>query len=317
MSTGATLLNGVRDWLRVTFTQNDNRVWPDPEEQLTYQPYTTSFDREVRIEDVAQFAATDPRSFSNIHKSLLAAFHAGKQRLDDSSMLSEALRSCGDLLNGGDIQFAATILIDQSGSLRDDGKATLSALTADSAARFFLTLGFAVEVLGFTTRSWRGGHSRHSWIAAGKPRYPGRLCDLLHIIYRAADDPSREPPDTIAEVLQPNWLKENVDGEALLWAAQRFRGRPQGARILLVISDGAPVDDSTLMQNGPSYLYRHWEETITAIQASGDLQLGAVGIAYEVPNYPAMIWVQNVDDIQAKLPNFLKSLVEMAAKDCQ
>jgi cobaltochelatase CobT subunit len=307
------LLQSVGDWWRIYRARDDRRPMLDPPKPLPYRPYTTSFDREVRIEDISEVATPDPRMEAHLHRSALAAYATGRQTLATAkSAWTDAFSEAQKLISKDRDRVVVSILVDQSGSLKTEGKSVLTALSADWAAKFFLDLGCAVEVLCFTTRSWRGGRSRDEWIRAGRPRYPGRLCDLLHIIYRAADDPSVSPPDTIAEILRPEWLKENVDGEALLWAAGRLRRLPQNVKLLLVISDGAPVDDSTLIQNGPGCLYAHLRETIQSFGSHRDIALGAVGIHYEIAAdlYPDWVQLASVEDIGVKLPDFMKSLIE-------
>ena len=152
-----------------------------------------------------------------------------------------------------------TLLIDNSGSMRGR-PITVAAMSADILARTLERCGVKVEVLGFTTRMWKGGQSRERWIAAGKPANPGRLNDLRHIIYKAADAPWRRARKSLGLMLREGILKENIDGEALLWAHNRLVVRGEQRKILMVISDGAPVDDSTLSVNPGNYLERHLRE---------------------------------------------------------
>ncbi|MBB6483030.1 cobaltochelatase CobT-related protein [Rhizobium lusitanum] len=177
-----------------------------------------------------------------------------------------------------------SILVDHSGSMRGQS-ILLAAATIDVATDFLVHLGCKVEVLGFTTTSWKGGQSRKHWLSE-RPRRakPGRLCDLLHIIYRAAD--SNFPhAGYLKPMLRPDLLKENVDGEALQWAAKRLYARPETRKLLLVISDGAPVDDSTLNENDPLFLSRHLTEVIGTIETESVIQLAAIGINYSVNRY--------------------------------
>jgi cobaltochelatase CobT len=154
-----------------------------------------------------------------------------------------------------------TLLIDNSGSMRGR-PITVAAMSGDILARTLERCGVKVEILGFTTRMWKGGQSRERWIAAGKPAGPGRLNDLRHIVYKAADAPWRRARKNLGLMLREGILKENIDGEALLWAHNRLIARPEQRRILMVISDGAPVDDSTLSVNPGNYLERHLREVI-------------------------------------------------------
>jgi cobaltochelatase CobT len=142
-----------------------------------------------------------------------------------------------------------------------------------------------VEILGFTTRAWKGGQSREKWIASGKPVNPGRLNDLRHIIYKSADAPWRRARKNLGLMLREGLLKENIDGEALQWAYNRLMGRSEQRRILMVISDGAPVDDSTLSINSGNYLEQHLREVIKSIESSGTVELIAIGIGHDVTRY--------------------------------
>jgi cobaltochelatase CobT len=177
-----------------------------------------------------------------------------------------------------------TLLIDNSGSMRGR-PITVAAMSADILARTLERCGVKVEVLGFTTRMWKGGQSRERWIAAGKPANPGRLNDLRHIVYKAADAPWRRARKSLGLMLREGILKENIDGEALLWAHSRLIGRSEQRRVLMVISDGAPVDDSTLSVNPGNYLERHLREVIQWIQTQSPIQLVAIGIGHDVTRY--------------------------------
>jgi cobaltochelatase CobT len=177
-----------------------------------------------------------------------------------------------------------TLLIDNSGSMRGR-PITVAAMCADILARTLERCGVKVEILGFTTRMWKGGQSRERWIAAGKPPSPGRLNDLRHIIYKPADAPWRRARKSLGLMLREGILKENIDGEALLWAHNRLIGRPEQRRILMVISDGAPVDDSTLSVNPGNYLERHLREAINYIETRSPVNLIAIGIGHDVTRY--------------------------------
>jgi cobaltochelatase CobT len=177
-----------------------------------------------------------------------------------------------------------TLLIDNSGSMRGR-PITVAALSGDILARTLERCGVKVEVLGFTTRAWKGGQSREQWLADGKPSNPGRLNDLRHIIYKSADAPWRRARKNLGLMLREGLLKENIDGEALTWAYERLLARPEQRRILMVISDGAPVDDSTLSVNQGNYLERHLHETIARIESDGVAELLAIGIGHDVSRY--------------------------------
>ena len=177
-----------------------------------------------------------------------------------------------------------TLLIDNSGSMRGR-PITVAAMCGDILARTLERCGVKVEILGFTTRAWKGGQSRERWIAAGKPPAPGRLNDLRHIIYKAADQPWRRARKNLGLMLREGLLKENIDGEALQWAYSRLATRPERRKILMVISDGAPVDDSTLSANSGNYLERHLRSVIHDIESYGLVELIAIGIGHDVTRY--------------------------------
>ncbi len=177
-----------------------------------------------------------------------------------------------------------TLLIDNSGSMRGR-PITVAAMCGDILARTLERCSVKVEILGFTTRAWKGGQSRERWVADGKPRNPGRLNDLRHIVYKPADAPWRRARKNLGLMLREGLLKENIDGEALLWAYRRLTSRPERRRILMVISDGAPVDDSTLSVNPGNYLERHLREVIREIESRDFVELIAIGIGHDVTRY--------------------------------
>jgi cobaltochelatase CobT len=177
-----------------------------------------------------------------------------------------------------------TLLIDNSGSMRGR-PITVAAMCGDILARTLERCAVKVEVLGFTTRAWKGGQSREKWVQDGKPRNPGRLNDLRHIIYKAADAPWRRARKNLGLMLREGLLKENIDGEALLWAYRRLIARSEHRRILMVISDGAPVDDSTLSVNPGNYLEKHLREVIKEIETRDQVELIAIGIGHDVTRY--------------------------------
>lgn len=177
-----------------------------------------------------------------------------------------------------------TLLIDNSGSMRGR-PITVAATCADILARTLERCGVKVELLGFTTRAWKGGLSREAWLQSGKPANPGRLNDLRHIIYKAADAPWRRARKNLGLMMREGLLKENIDGEALDWAHKRLLGRSEQRKILMVISDGAPVDDSTLSVNAGSYLERHLRHVIAEIETRSPVELIAIGIGHDVTRY--------------------------------
>jgi cobaltochelatase CobT len=177
-----------------------------------------------------------------------------------------------------------TLLLDNSGSMRGR-PITVAATCADILARTLERCGVKVEILGFTTRAWKGGQSRESWLAAGKPANPGRLNDLRHIIYKSADAPWRRARKNLGLMMREGLLKENIDGEALNWAHQRLLARSEQRKILMMISDGAPVDDSTLSVNPGNYLERHLRWIIEDIETRSPVELIAIGIGHDVTRY--------------------------------
>src|SRR5229473_203127 len=177
-----------------------------------------------------------------------------------------------------------TLLLDNSGSMRGR-PITVAATCADILARTLERCGVKVEILGFTTRAWKGGQSREAWLAAGKPPNPGRLNDLRHIIYKSADAPWRRARKNLGLMMREGLLKENIDGEALDWAHKRLLGRAEQRKILMMISDGAPVDDSTLSVNPGNYLERHLRYIIEEIETRSPVELIAIGIGHDVTRY--------------------------------
>jgi cobaltochelatase CobT len=188
-----------------------------------------------------------------------------------------------------DIEFrdtVVTLLIDNSGSMRGR-PISIAAICADILARTLERCGVKTEILGFTTRAWKGGMTREEWLAAGRPAKPGRLNDLRHIIYKQADAPWRRARKNLGLMMREGLLKENIDGEALVWAHDRLMSRREERRILMVISDGAPVDDSTLSVNTGNYLERHLRQVIKQIETRSPVELIAVGIGHDVTRYYA------------------------------
>lgn len=177
-----------------------------------------------------------------------------------------------------------TLLIDNSGSMRGR-PISIAAISADILARTLERCGVKTEILGFTTRTWKGGQSREDWLAAGRPAHPGRLNDLRHIIYKPADEPYRRARKSLGLMMREGLLKENIDGEALTWAHHRIISRPEERKILMAISDGAPVDDSTLSVNHGAYLDQHLRQVIEWIENRSPVELCAIGIGHDVTRY--------------------------------
>ncbi|WP_337182082.1 cobaltochelatase subunit CobT [Shinella sp.] len=201
-----------------------------------------------------------------------------------------------------------TLLIDNSGSMRGR-PITVAATCADILARTLERCGVKVEILGFTTKAWKGGQSREKWLASGKPQSPGRLNDLRHIIYKAADAPWRRARRNLGLMMREGLLKENIDGEALIWAHDRLLARPEQRRILMMISDGAPVDDSTLSVNPGNYLERHLRAVIEQIETRSPVELLAIGIGHDVTRYyRRAVTIVDADELAGAMTEQLASL---------
>ena len=186
-----------------------------------------------------------------------------------------------------DLEFKDTIvtlLIDNSGSMRGR-PITIAALCADILSRTLERCSVKVEVLGFTTKNWKGGKSREAWTKNDKPKNPGRLNDLRHIIYKGADTHWRQAKNNIGLMLKEGLLKENIDGEAISWAFNRIKKRKEERKILMVISDGAPVDDSTLSVNSGDFLEKHLKKIVKFIETKSDVEILAIGIGHDVSRY--------------------------------
>ncbi|WP_086635388.1 cobaltochelatase subunit CobT [Acetobacter sp. DsW_059] len=285
---------------------------PSDDTPPPYKAYTTQFDEEVPAESLC-----DPQELTRLRRQLdqqLTTLQGVVSRLANKlqrKLMAQQTRSWQfdmeeGLLDAGrlsriivnpmlslsykqekDTEFrdtAVTLLIDNSGSMRGR-PISVAASCGDILARTLERCGVKVEILGFTTRAWKGGQGREKWIQNGKPEQPGRLNDLRHIIYKAADMPWRRARANMGLMLREGLLKENIDGEALLWAYRRLRARPEARKILMVISDGAPVDDSTLSANPPSYLEDHLREVIHMIENRTPVELSAIGIGHDVGRY--------------------------------
>ncbi|NYZ14688.1 cobaltochelatase subunit CobT [Azospirillum sp. RWY-5-1] len=203
-----------------------------------------------------------------------------------------------------------SLLIDNSGSMRGR-PISIAAMSADILARTLERCAVKVEILGFTTRAWKGGQARERWIQAGKPANPGRLNDLRHIVYKSADAPWRRARKNLGLMLREGILKENIDGEALLWAHNRLIARSEQRRILMVISDGAPVDDSTLSVNSGNYLERHLRRVIEEIETRSPVELVAIGIGHDVTRYyRRAVTIVDVEQLGGTVMNKLAELFE-------
>jgi cobaltochelatase CobT len=203
-----------------------------------------------------------------------------------------------------------TLLIDNSGSMRGR-PISIAAICGDILSRTLERCGVRVEILGFTTKAWKGGKSRIEWTENGKPDNPGRLNDLRHIIYKSADSPLRRSRNNLGLMLREGLLKENIDGESLLWAHNRLIGRPEERRILMVISDGAPVDDSTLSSNSANYLEDHLRHVIEVIETRSPVKLLAIGIGHDVTRYyKNAITIMDADQLGGAITEQLALLFE-------
>ncbi|MEQ7873731.1 cobaltochelatase subunit CobT [Sphingomonas sp. ASV193] len=213
-----------------------------------------------------------------------------EEGLLDAARLARVVTSPGHSLSykvERDTEFKDTVvslLIDNSGSMRGR-PISIAATSADILARTLERCGVATEILGFTTRAWKGGQAKEAWLGAGRPLHPGRLNDLRHIVYKRADQPYRHARKSLGLMMREGLLKENIDGEALLWAHNRLAARPEERRILMVISDGAPVDDSTASANDGGYLERHLGQVIDWIESRSSVELVAIGIGHDVTRY--------------------------------
>jgi cobaltochelatase CobT len=207
-----------------------------------------------------------------------------------------------------------TLLLDNSGSMR--GRPIMvAAVCADILARTLERCGVKVEILGFTTRAWKGGQAREAWISAGKPANPGRLNDLRHIIYKSADAPWRRAKKNLGLMMREGLLKENIDGEALTWAHDRLKARPEARQILMVISDGSPVDDSTQSANAALYLDKHLRQVIEEIETRSPVELIAIGIGHDVTRwYRRAVTIVDVEQLGGVMIEKLAELFDAEPK---
>ncbi|CAM4246442.1 Cobaltochelatase subunit CobT [Novosphingobium lubricantis] len=289
-----------------------NRPWTDLPENFDYNAYTDKFDEVVAATDLCDddeltrlrayldtqlkgLQGVVTRLANRLQRRLMAQQNRSwdfdqEEGLLDAARLARVVISPGHSLSykvERDVEFKDTIvtlLIDNSGSMRGR-PISIAAISADILARTLERCGVKTEILGFTTRAWKGGQSREAWLAGGKPAQPGRLNDLRHIVYKKADEPWRRARRNLGLMMREGLLKENIDGEALLWAHSRLLARPEDRRILMVISDGAPVDDSTLSVNNAGYLEQHLRKVIDWIEKQSPVQLVAIGIGHDVTRY--------------------------------
>ena len=203
-----------------------------------------------------------------------------------------------------------TLLLDNSGSMRGR-PISIAAICADVLARTLERCQVKVEILGFTTKAWKGGLAREAWLAEGRPQQPGRLNDLRHIIYKSADAPWRRTRDNLGLMMKEGLLKENIDGEALEWAHRRMVARPEARKVLMVISDGAPVDDSTLSVNPANYLEKHLRDVIAMVEKRKAVELVAIGIGHDVTRYyDRAVTITDVEQLAGAMTEQLASLFD-------
>ncbi len=291
-----------------------NRPFADLSPQFDYKAWTTRFDEVVAATELCDadeltrlrsyldgqlvhLQSTVSKLANRLQRRLMAQQSRSwdfdqEEGLLDAARLARVVVSPGSSLSykiERETDFrdtVVTLLIDNSGSMRGR-PISIAAISADILARTLERCGVKTEILGFTTRAWKGGQARETWLAAGRPPQPGRLNDVRHIVYKRADEPWRRARANLGLMMREGLLKENIDGEALLWAHARLLARPEERRILMVISDGAPVDDSTLSVNSGSYLERHLRQVIAWIEGKSPVELVAIGIGHDVTRYYA------------------------------
>ncbi len=315
-----------------------NRPQTDIPDGLDYKYFTDRFDEEIGAPELCDSEELDrlrayldsqltglqgvvTRLANRLQRRLMAQQNRSwdfdqEEGVLDAARLSRVVVSPGTALSykvERDIDFkdtVVTLLIDNSGSMRGR-PISIAAISADILARTLERCGVKTEILGFTTRAWKGGQSREAWLADGKPQNPGRLNDLRHIIYKQADEPWRRARRNLGLMMREGLLKENIDGEALMWAHSRLIYRPEERRILMVISDGAPVDDSTLSVNSAGYLEAHLRGVIEWIEKASPVQLVAIGIGHDVTRYyRRAVTIMDVEQLGGTIMEQLAELFE-------
>ena len=281
----------------------------DEPEGTPYRVFTRRFDEVVAGRDVpARLAANiflRTRDWGRFDRALWLRKVAEARSIADA-IPAEAGERLRCALTGAD-DVAIALLVDQSGSMKDEPIAH-AATTARWASRLITASGAACAVLGFTTVGWQGGEARQQWLGAGRPSRPGRLCALLHIVYPKFGESLAD--EDWAAMLYRGALFENVDGEAIAWSSALLRDRPARRKLLIVLSDGAPVDDSTLTDNGPSYLERHVRQVIAAIEGSDDIRIGAIGIGFAMDRYYACSrQAANLDQLPVALADLIGEML--------
>ena len=315
-----------------------NRPWTDTPETFDYKVFTEQYDEVIAATDLCDEAElTRLRAYldaqlkglqgivtrlaNRLQRRLLAQQNRSwdfdqEEGLLDAARLARVIVAPGQSLSykiERDVEFkdtVVTLLIDNSGSMRGR-PISIAAISADVLARTLERCGVKTEILGFTTRAWKGGQSREAWLSGGKPAQPGRLNDLRHIVYKQADEPYRRARRALGLMMREGLLKENIDGEALLWAHARLLARSEDRRILMVISDGAPVDDSTLSVNTAGYLEAHLRRVIGWIEKSSPVQLVAIGIGHDVTRYyRRAVTIMDVEQLGGTMIEQLAGLFE-------
>ena len=315
-----------------------NRPWTDIPDSFDYKVFTAQFDEVVAAAELCdQEELTRLRAYldaqlkglqgivtrlaNRLQRRLMAQQNRSwdfdqEEGLLDAARLARVVISPGHSLSykiERDIEFkdtVVTLLIDNSGSMRGR-PISIAAISADVLARTLERCGVKTEILGFTTRAWKGGQSREAWLAGGKPQHPGRLNDLRHIVYKQADEPWRRARRNLGLMMREGLLKENIDGEALMWAHARLLARPEDRRIMMVISDGAPVDDSTLSVNSAGYLESHLRRVIDWIERQSPVQLVAIGIGHDVTRYyKKAVTIMDVEQLGGTMIEQLAGLFE-------
>ncbi|GAA0634765.1 cobaltochelatase subunit CobT [Sphingomonas ursincola] len=289
-----------------------NRPWTDLPNDFEYKAWTTSFDEVIEATDLcdedellrlrayldqqlAHLQGAVTKLANRLQRRLMAQQSRSwdfdqEEGMLDAARLARVVVAPGHSLSykiERDTEFrdtVVTLLIDNSGSMRGR-PISIAAISADIMARTLERCGVKTEILGFTTKAWKGGQCREDWLAHGRSPLPGRLNDLRHIVYKKADEPWRRARKNLGLMMREGLLKENIDGEALLWAHNRLIARPEERRVLMVISDGAPVDDSTLSVNHGAYLEQHLRKVIDWIEKMSPVQLIAIGIGHDVTRY--------------------------------
>ena len=330
-------LDSDEDELGVPPDAPSERSWMRPKEN-NYKIFTDSFDETVLASDLCDAAELErlrgvldnhlqssqviiSKLANRLQRKLLAQqnrtweFDLEEGTLDTSRLTSVVIDPFHPLAfkEEKDTDFRDTVvslLIDSSGSMR--GRSiTIAAMCADILGRTLERCSVKVEILGFTTKAWRGGQSRESWLLGGKSAQPGRLNDLRHIIYKTADMPWRRSRTNLGLMMREELLKENIDGEALLWAHNRIAGRNEDRKILMVISDGLPVDNSTLLVNPSNYLEQHLKYAIDQIENHSDVELVAVGIGHDVTHhYRRAVTITDAEQLGDAMTNQLVDLFD-------